>query len=182
MKILKATENSVLWLSDSNAEAKTNLRREAIARGVSPHRLVFAPRVAALADHLSRIQLADLFLDTWPYNAHTTAGDSLWAGVPVLTYSAGAFAGRVAGSLLCAVGLPELVTDSRDAYEALALKLGKTPELRADIRHRLGRNIATHPLFNSIRYTRHLEAAFAEMYRRYHNGERPKAFDIAPLP
>jgi protein O-GlcNAc transferase len=129
MRLLSAVEGSVLWLSQANDAAVRNLRREADARGIETSRLVFAPRVLRLDDHLARHRLADLFLDTLPYNAHTTASDALWAGLPVVTRLGDAFAGRVAASLLCAVGVPELITSSLEEYQALALKLARDPAL-----------------------------------------------------
>src|SRR5262249_19050016 len=122
MRLLKAIDGSVLWLLRDNATAGQNLRKETLARGVDPGRLVVAPRMK-LEDHLARHRLADLFLDTLPCNAHTTASDALWAGLPVVTCMGKAFAGRVAASLLHAIGLPELVTSSMADYEALALAL-----------------------------------------------------------
>ncbi|MCM8594070.1 glycosyltransferase family 41 protein, partial [Accumulibacter sp.] len=139
MRLLKQVEGSVLWLSKANQEVVGNLRREAQGRGVDADRLVFASRVTGLDEHLARQRLADLFLDTLPYNAHTTAGDALWAGLPVLTCLGNAFAGRVAASLLHAVGLPELVTDSLADYEALAQRLATRPDEYAAIREKLER-------------------------------------------
>ena len=139
MRLLKAVEGSVLWLFRDNRDAETNLRKEAAARGIDPTRLVFADRLP-LDDHLARHRLADLFLDTLPYNAHTTASDALWAGLPVLTCRGKTFAGRVAASLLTAVGLPELLTDSLEEYEALALRLATDPLLRSGLRERLRKN------------------------------------------
>ncbi len=121
MRLLTAIQGSVLWLLETNVLVKDNLRAEAVKRGVDPNRLIFAPRQPS-PEHLARHRLADLFLDTLPYNAHTTASDALWAGLPVLTCSGDTFAGRVAGSLLHAVGLPELITFSLDAYEAMGLR------------------------------------------------------------
>jgi protein O-GlcNAc transferase len=126
MRLLRKVDGSVLWLLRANAAAEENLRREAAARGVDPMRLVFAEQIV-LSEHLARHRLADLFLDTLPYNAHTTASDALWAGLPVLACLGNSFAGRVAASLNHAVGLPELVTQSLDEYEALALQLARNP-------------------------------------------------------
>src|SRR5471030_3111665 len=122
MRILKKVEGSVLWLLEDSAAAAANLRREAASRGVGPDRLVFAGRMP-LPEHLARHRCADLFLDTLPYNAHTTASDALWAGLPVLTSLGGTFAGRVAASLLHAIALPELITASLPDYEQLAVLL-----------------------------------------------------------
>src|SRR5262249_42315050 len=126
MRLLKAVEGSVLWLLEDNPTAAKNLRREADARGVDPTRLIFAPR-APLDEHLARHRLADLFLDTLPYNAHTTASDAVWAGLPVLTCPGTSFASRVATSLLCTIGLPDLVMETAAAYEAKALELARDP-------------------------------------------------------
>jgi predicted O-linked N-acetylglucosamine transferase (SPINDLY family) len=152
------------------------LQREATARGVAPQRLVFAKRVGSNSEHLARHRLADLFIDTLPYNAHATASDALWVGLPVLTCTGRGFAGRVAGSLLHAIGLPELVTGSLPEYEALALRLATYPsELRA-LSDRLACNRSTHPLFDTPRWTRHLEAAYQEMWRLHCDGESPRSF------
>jgi predicted O-linked N-acetylglucosamine transferase (SPINDLY family) len=179
MRLLCAVEGSVLWLLDDNAAAVRNLRREAGARGVAGARLVFAPR-ADLDYHLARHRLADLFLDTLPYGAHTTASDALWAGVPVLTCLGATFPGRVAASLLQAVGLPELIVHSLADYEALALDLARNPDRLAAIKAKLAGNRRTFPLFDSARFTRHLEAAFTAMRERAERGEPPAAFAITP--
>jgi protein O-GlcNAc transferase len=178
LRLLRATSGSVLWLSELNATARANLRREAERCGINPQRLIFAPKVADNADHLARQRLADLFLDTLPYNAHTTASDALWAGLPVLTCLGETFAGRVAASLLRAIGLPELITTSLDEYEALALKLANDPALLATIKSKLAQNRETCPLFNTARFTRHIEAAYITMWERYQRGEPPAAFAV----
>jgi predicted O-linked N-acetylglucosamine transferase (SPINDLY family) len=180
MKLLAATERSVLWLIESNPTAVQNLRKEAKARGISPERLIFAP-VLPVADHLSRHRQADLFLDTLPYNAHTTASDALWAGVPVLTCAGETFAGRVAASLLKAVGLSELITTSLEDYEALALKFAHDPSFLQAIKAKLVRNRDTYPLFDTARFTRHIEAAYTTMWQRYQREELPTAFAIKPI-
>ncbi|MGH7123289.1 MAG: tetratricopeptide repeat protein, partial [Stellaceae bacterium] len=179
MRLLRAIPDSILWLVRDNIWAEENLRREAQARGVSQERLVFAPRLP-LPEHLARHRLADLFLDTLPYNAHTTASDALWAGLPIVTCAGRSFAARVAGSLLTAVGLPELVATSLDEYEDIALKLARSPELLAMLRARLQANRATAPLFDAGRLARHLEAAYLEMLRLYHAGETPRSFAVPP--
>jgi predicted O-linked N-acetylglucosamine transferase (SPINDLY family) len=179
MRLLRETEGSVLWLSAIHARAADNLRREAAARGVAAERLVFAPRTALNEDHLARVGLADLFLDTLHYNAHATAADALWAGVPVVTCPGEAFASRVAGSLLTAVGLPELITTSLAEYEALALRLARDPARLGALRQRLERNRSSHPLFDTERFTRHLEAAFTIMWERAERGEPPQSFAVA---
>jgi len=181
MRLLRSLEGSVLWLAMKSDTVMHNLRREAQARGVSPERLIFAPRVPALPDHLARYRLADLFLDTLPYNAHTTASDALWAGLPVLTCRGGSFAARVAASLLTAVELPELITDSLPDYEALALRLARSPVELMRLRTRLAINRLTSPLFDTARLCRHLEAAYTMMWERWRRGEAPESFRISPL-
>ncbi len=181
MRLLRQVEGSVLWLSRAGATARANLRREAEARGVAGERVVFAPLVARNEDHLARVGLADLFLDTLYYNAHTTAADALWAGVPVLTCSGATFAARVAGSLLRAVGLPELITMSLDDYEALALRLARDRELLASVRRKLACNRRTLPLFDTDRFTRNIEAAYTTMWERAERGELPESFAVQPI-
>lgn len=163
MRLLWKVPGSVLWLMSRGEVAQNNLRKEAAARGVDPARLVFANRVPRVEDHLARYRQANLFLDTHPYNAHTTAADALMAGLPVLTYMGNAFPARVAGSLLQAIGLPELITHSLADYEALALKLATTPSLLADMKSRLRVNKETSPLFDTERFCRNLESAFEAM-------------------
>ncbi|MEX2199725.1 MAG: tetratricopeptide repeat protein [Burkholderiales bacterium] len=162
MRLLRQVPASVLWVLEDNTGARRNLQREAEARGVEPQRLVFAPRVPH-AEHLARHRLADLFLDTLPCNAHTGASDALWAGLPLLTCAGGTFAGRVAGSLLRAIGLPELVTRSLAEYEALALQLATNPARLSALRARLAANRMTAPLFDTDRFRRHLESAYLRM-------------------
>jgi predicted O-linked N-acetylglucosamine transferase (SPINDLY family) len=180
MKLLKAVDGSVLWLSNANLAARGHLFQEAERRGVSPGRLIFAPRVEA-PDHLARHRQADLFLDTFPYNAHSTASDALWAGLPVLTCLGSTFAGRVAASLLRAVGLPELITDSLAEYEALALKLAQdSPSLQA-LKTRLAQNRTICPLFNTDRFARQIEAAYTMMWNRHRARQRPEPFVVEPI-
>ena len=167
MRILEHVEGSVLWLLEDNEIAARNLKKEASVRGIDPDRLVFAPRMA-LPDHLARHRMADLFLDTLPYNAHTTASDALWAGLPVLTQIGETFAGRVAASLLNAMHLPELITTARDAYEALAVELATNPAKLASIKRKLTDHRLTTPLFDTELFTKHIEAAYTTMYERYH--------------
>ncbi|MFP8781109.1 UDP-N-acetylglucosamine-peptide N-acetylglucosaminyltransferase [Hydrogenophaga sp. RWCD_12] len=174
-RLLDAAPGSVLWLlQDERAEG--NLRREALQRGVSPQRLVFAKSLPQ-ATHLARLPLADLVLDTLPYNAHTTASDALWAGVPVLTCAGDTFASRVAGSLLHAVGLPALVTDSLDAYLALGLALVSEPQRLDALRAQLAAQRLTAPLFDVQGYTRSLEALYLGMWARHAAGLPPQAID-----
>jgi predicted O-linked N-acetylglucosamine transferase (SPINDLY family) len=178
MRLLKEIAGSVLWLLENNPEATRNLRREAEARGVDGSRLIFAAHMK-LAEHLARHRLGDLFLDTLPYGAHTTTSDSLWAGVPVLTCMGTSFAGRVAASLLHAIGMPELITDSLEDYAALALKLARDQTGLAAIRTKLARNRDTYPLFDTARFTRNFEAALATMHERQKNGESPGHLVVA---
>jgi predicted O-linked N-acetylglucosamine transferase (SPINDLY family) len=175
--ILKAVPGSVLWLIEDSASAVSNLRREASARAVDPDRLVFAGRMP-LADHLARHRLADLFLDTLPYNAHTTASDALWAGLPVLTQTGGTFPGRVATSLLQAIGLPELITSTPDAYRDLAIELASDPQKLAAIKDKLASNRLTKPLFDTRLFTRRIEAAYEEMHKRRQSGLTPDRITI----
>jgi predicted O-linked N-acetylglucosamine transferase (SPINDLY family) len=179
MRLLAAVPGSVLWLLDDNAWAKANLTREASARGIAPERIVFAPRMLP-DDHLARHRLADLFLDTLPCNAHTTASDALWAGLPLVTCAGNTFAGRVAGSVLQAIGLPELVTHSLEEYEALALRLARDGDLLAALRARLARNKWTHPLFDTERFARNIEAAYRQMWETWKAGRPPAPFSVTP--
>jgi predicted O-linked N-acetylglucosamine transferase (SPINDLY family) len=166
MRLLSAIEGSVLWLSSVNPAAARNLKREAEARGVDADRLIFAPFLARSEDHLARLSLADLFLDTLPYNAHATAADALWAGVPLVTVAGSTFAGRVAASLLQAVGLTELITESLEAYETLALKLARDASALAVVKAKLAANRETHALFDTANFTRNLEAAYLTLWER----------------
>ena len=166
MQILKQVEGSVLWLLEGASAASNNLKKEASARGISSERLIFAKRMP-LPEHLARHKLADLFLDTLPYNAHTTASDALWAGLPVLTCIGETFSGRVAASLLNAIHLPELITTTTEAYEQMAIDLAAHPEKLAAIKYKLAENRLTTPLFDTKLFTKHIEAAYTEMYRRY---------------
>ena len=178
MRLLNKIEGSVLWLYEDNPAAARNLRHAAAQQGIAPERLVFAARMK-LDEHLSRHQLADLFLDTLPYNAHTTASDALWAGLPLLTCRGTTFPGRVAASLLDSIGLPELITDSLEAYETLALKLAADRAMLAALRVRLERNRATHPLFDPDRLRRHIELAYTTMHERRQRGEAPAGFTVS---
>jgi predicted O-linked N-acetylglucosamine transferase (SPINDLY family) len=180
MRLLRSVDASVLWLLEDNPAAARNLRAEAAARSVSPDRLVFAPR-AELADHLVRHRLADLFVDTLPVNACTTASDALWAGVPVVTCLGESFASRIAGSLLQAMELPELITTSLAEYEVLCLHLARSPQALAKLRRRVAEQRDTAPLFDSNRYRRHIEAAYAMMWQRHDNGQPPAGFSVPLL-
>lgn len=177
MRLLRQVEGSVLWLFCDRVTAENNLRREAASRGIDPERLVFARR-SELTDHLARHRLADLFLDTLIYNAHTTAADALWMGVPVITCLGGSFAGRVAASLLHAIGLPDLVTTSLEEYEGLALRIAQQPLLLKGFRERLERNQKSYPLFDADRYRRNLESAFTRMWQSWQQGRAPEAFAV----
>ena len=174
MRILARVAGSTLWLSQSNALATSNLQREAERHGIDPRRLIFADRTQSLSQHLARLQVADLFLGTLPYNAHTTAVDALWAGLPLLTRIGQSFPGRVAASLLRSIGLPELVTTSVSQYEDLAVELAMNPARLAEIRRRLAHNRLTTPLFDSRSFVRHLEAAYTKIHERYRAGLSPE--------
>ena len=180
MRLLRGVEGSVLWLSRYGSEVEANLRRAAAARGIDPARLVFAGRLPRMADHLARHRAADLFLDTLPYNAHATANDALWAGLPVLTCAGESFAGRVAASLLEACGLPELATHSLDEYETLALRLAREPSLLGDLRQRLEQNRSTCRLFDNDRLRQNIEKAYTTMWELWQRGEGPRSFSVDP--
>ncbi|HMH64107.1 MAG TPA: tetratricopeptide repeat protein, partial [Rhizomicrobium sp.] len=177
MRILQAVDGSVLWLLESPAPYCDNLRLEAEKRGVAPERLIFAPELPT-DQHLARMSLADLFLDGLPYNAHTTGSDALWAQVPLVTQAGTTFPGRVAASLLTAIGLPELVTQSAADFEALAIKLASDPKALAKARTKLAKNKAE--LFNTDLFRRHIEAAYEQMWRRWLSGEAPESFAVKP--
>jgi protein O-GlcNAc transferase len=172
MRLLREMPDSVLWLLQANSWAEENLKREAEAHGVDAKRLVFAPRLS-LAEHLARQQQADVLLDTLPYNAHTTTSDALWAGVPVVTCMGGTFAGRVAASLLHAVGLPELVTQNLEDYAALALKLAHQPDELKRLKKVLVENRTTAPLFDTVQFTGDLETAYEMMWQRWLEAASP---------
>ena len=172
VRILKAVKNSVLWLLEDNSIAALNLRKEAQVRGIESNRLIFAKSMF-LPEHLARHQLADLFLDTLPYNAHTTASDALWAGLPVLTCKGESFASRVSASLLNAIELPELITTTQEQYEATAIELANNPEKLKAIKYKLERNRLTTALFDTPRFARHIEAAYRQMYEAYQDGLPP---------
>lgn len=178
MRLLQRVPGSVLWLSQMNDDAIAHLRRRAEVSAIAPERLVFALRTRDLADHLARHLLADLFLDTTRYNAHTTASDALWAGLPVLTCICEAFPGRVAASLLQAVGLPELITTSLPDYEALALRLASEPDTLREVRHRLEKNKKTTPLFDTRLFARDIEEVFQKMWSRHAAGLPPEHLSV----
>jgi predicted O-linked N-acetylglucosamine transferase (SPINDLY family) len=172
-RLLKAVPKSVLWMLEGNPWARQNLIREAGRRGVAAERLVFAPYVT-LEENLARLSRADLFLDTWPYNAHTTASDALWSGLPVLTCAGSTFASRVAASLLHAVGLPELVCGSLAEYESLALRLATEPERLRSLRESLARDRLAKPLFDTPEFARNIEKAYQAMWANFISG-KPRA-------
>jgi protein O-GlcNAc transferase len=178
MRLLKTVDGSVLWLKENGATTSRNLRLEAERRGVTAERLVFAPSAPHVAEHLARQRQADLALDTLPYNGHATTSDALWAGLPVITCLGSAFPGRVAASLLKAVGLGELTTTSLDDYEALALKLAREPAVIASLKAKLAANRGTFPLFDTERFTHHIEAAYVGMYQAYRHGRPPASFAV----
>lgn len=166
MRILQAVPGSVLWLMSRNERSQANLRQAAQERGVWPERLVFASRVPRVEDHLARYRQADVFLDTHPYNAHTTAADALMSGLPVVTYAGGAFPSRVAASLLHAIGMPELIADSPENYEALAIKLAREPVLLRAMKSKLAANRNTQALFDTPSFCKHLEAIYIAIWRQ----------------
>ena len=174
MRILTRAENSVLWLSPTNPTFATNLRKEAFRRGVEPRRLVFAARLASLPEHLARLRAADLFLDTFPYNAHASALDALWAGLPVLTCEGRSFASRVAASVLRTIDLPQLITGSLSQYEDTATSLAQDPVRLSRIREALAYNRASTALFDTSRYTKNLEATYERIHDRHHSGAAPE--------
>lgn len=178
MRLLEKIPESVLWLLKGNDWSEANLRKEGAARDIDPERIVFAPH-RPLPDHLARYRLADLFLDTLPYNPHTTASDALWVGLPVLTCLGKCFAARVAGSLLEAVGLAVLITTDLASYETHALKLAHEPQLLAGYAKRLAENRISYSLFDCERFTRNMEAAYMSMWRRWQDGKPPEAFSVA---
>jgi predicted O-linked N-acetylglucosamine transferase (SPINDLY family) len=177
MRILGQVEGSVLWLLESPAPFADNLRKEAEARGVTADRLIFAPELP-IDLHLARMAAADLFLDGLPYNAHTTGSDALWAGLPLITRIGTTFPGRVGASLLNAIGLPEMVTQTAEEFETLAVGLAKEPERLKVLRDRLAQNKKSAPLFDTARFTRHLESAYRTMWQAWLAGEKPKRFSV----
>ncbi len=180
MRILKQVPGAVLWIFQSNAAFPGNLKREAKNHGVAADRLVFAPH-APMNEHLARLTLADLFLDTLPCNAHTTASDALWAGLPMITCRGNSFSGRVAASLLHAIGLPELVADNLEAYESLALRLAGNSSILQSLREKIAYNRLSTPLFDTGRFRRHIESAYATMREISRRGESPRSFSVEPV-
>jgi predicted O-linked N-acetylglucosamine transferase (SPINDLY family) len=167
MRILRRVKHSVLWLSQGNASAAANLHREAKRRGMDTARIIFAERIASPEEHLARLRVADLFLDTHPYNAHATAVDALWAGLPLLTYAGQSFSGRVGASLLRTLGIPELIAETPEQYEEMAVQLaGDAPRLAA-LRQKLAERHNQPPLFDGRHLARHLEAAYTAIYEEH---------------
>ena len=178
-RILQRVDNSVLWISENNPLFNANLKSEFEKRSIDSARIVFAQREELMVDHLARYSQADLFLDTHPYNAHTTALDSLTAGVPILTLLGQSFASRVAASLLNAIELPELITTNLESYEQLAIELAHNPHQLADIKSKLANNLLTSPLFNTHLFAKNLEAAYSAMHQKYHADLSPEHISIS---
>jgi predicted O-linked N-acetylglucosamine transferase (SPINDLY family) len=179
MRVLQQVPGSVLWLQGGGQEkVKENLRREASVRGVDPTRLVFAVKIESMAEHLGRHRLADVFLDTLPFNAQTTAVDALWAGLPVLTCLGGSSFGRIAGSVVMALGMPELVAASLEDYEAQAVRIGLDSGYAKGLKEKLERNKVEAPLFDTTRLTRHMERAYERMHERVCQGQVAQAFEV----
>jgi protein O-GlcNAc transferase len=181
MKLLQQFQDSVLWLLHDNDAARRNLCSEAAARGIAPARLIFAQWLPS-EQHLARHRLADIFLDTLPYNAHTTASDALWTGLPLITCMGNTFAGRVGASLLHAIGLDELITKTLAEYEALARRLAGAPQDLRSIQKKLRENRLTYPLFATKRFARHIEAAYVHMWEQMARGLPPESFTVRALP
>ncbi len=177
MRLLGSVEQSVLWLFARDDLVKENLGLEAAARGIDPARVIFMEKLPH-DEYLARHALADLFLDTLPYNAHATGSNALWTGLPLVTCRGNTLAGRVGASLLHAAGLPELVTNSLEEYEALARKLATDHDLLQSIRRKLEENRGTCPLFDTDRFRRHLEEAYSTMWETYLRSERPRGFAV----
>ena len=178
MRLLSNIDGSVLWLFKANKWSEVNLKKEAKKRGVEPDRLIFADRLP-VEEHLARLKLADLFLDTFNVNAHTTASDALWAGLPVLTKLGKGFAARVAGSLLTSLEIPELITTSEEEYEDLALSLATNPKKLSLIKKKIAEKRTSAPLFDTETYTKNLEKAYTQAYKRYRDGLAPAEFKVS---
>jgi predicted O-linked N-acetylglucosamine transferase (SPINDLY family) len=177
MRILKAVEGSILFLYAENKWAEENLKKEAEARGVNSARLVFGKKIPS-DEYLARYRVCDLFLDTYPYNAGTTGSDALWSELPVLTLMGESFASRMAASLLNAIDLPELITNTREDYEALAIELATNPQKLAAMKFKLRNNRLTTPLFDTPLFTKYLEAAYVQVMERYRNDSLPEHIEI----
>ena len=181
MRILKAVPLSVLWFNNLPPETILNLKKEASKQGVDPERLRFATYSENMEAHLGRQKLAGLFLDTFPYNAHTTASDALWSGLPVVTRMGNSFASRVAASLLTAVGLPEVITHTIEEYESLAISLANDSERLSVVRRKLKENIKTHRLFDMKKFMSEYEAVLTQMYRYAVANQPPQIIDVESL-
>jgi len=177
MRILEKVNHSVIWLLEDNEETSAHLQKEACRRNVDPTRLIFAPR-SNYQEHLARHAMADLFLDTLPCNAHTTASDALWAGVPLITCSGKTFSGRVAHSLLNAINLHELITHSLTEYEHKAIEIALNPKILSDLKSKLMHKRLTEALFDTELYTLNIEKAYETIYDRYRHGLTPESFDV----
>ena len=178
MRLLSKVEGSVLWLRKSNRWSKENFIKEAQKRHIDPSRLVFAEHVP-MEEHLARHKLADLFLDTFAFNAHTTASEALWAGIPVVTKIGQGFTARVAASLLHAIELPELITKTKEDYEALILKLATDSDQLHIIKKKLANKRQSAPLFNTELFTKHLECGYHKAYQNYFDGKEPKNITVS---
>ena len=178
MRILQAVPESVLWLRNAPAVVRENLAQQAEQLGIARSRLVFAERTATRLEHLARFALADVFLDTYPYGAHTTASEALLAQVPVITLKGSTFASRVAFSLLCACGLERLAVDSVERYEALAVELGLRPHDNVELKAELARGLPGTALFAPQRFCRQLESAYQQLHERRLKGERPSVLRV----
>jgi protein O-GlcNAc transferase len=179
MRLLKKAPGSVLWLATGSPLAQANLRSQAETRGVEGDRLIFAGRVPAIEDHLARYRLADIFLDTYPYNAHTTAVDALMAGLPVVTCRGNAFPARVAASLLENVGLPDMIANSLQEYEEKVSKMIGNPEAFMELKERLTKNRTESSLFNTKGICRDLEAAYIAIWRAQMLADTPDVLSLA---
>ena len=179
MRLLTVVPKSVLWLRHCNKWSVRKLCEEASKRGVEPTRIIFAKSNIPMAMHLERHRLADLFLDTFNYNAHSTAVDALWAGLPIITKSGDGFAARVATSLLTALEMSELIVTTEQAYEALALDLATNPDRIAGIKQTLSKNLSSTPLFDSEQFTKHLESGYEQAYQRYLDGKDPAGIQVS---
>jgi predicted O-linked N-acetylglucosamine transferase (SPINDLY family) len=181
MHILQAVDGSVLWLLTGRPPLEANLSKAAERHGIDPRRLIFASNLSP-DRHLARLKQADLFLDSLPYNAHTTASDALWAGLPLLTCRGTTFPGRVAASLLTSVGMPELITESMDDYTARAIALARHPQTMSEMKKKLARNRLTRPLFDTDLFRRDIENAYIAMWQAWRGGESPKGFCVKEVP
>jgi predicted O-linked N-acetylglucosamine transferase (SPINDLY family) len=178
IRVLKQTPGSVLWLLKSTEQAQINLTKRAAYAGLDPQRIIFAPLVPE-AEHLQRVSFADCFLDSFPCNAHTTASDAVWAGVPLITRSGKTFASRVAGSILTTIGLPELIVEDDAAYEALALRVYNDRAYLADLKRRVEEGVQNGPLYNAELYARHFEQVLSAVYEVYHKGGSPDDLSVS---